>query len=182
MKKINMNVVVLFVGGILLGFVLSYCTIKFVDSFNSVDINKNDKEENGYVIYPSNNNESNEKEPVKNQNVTNKNEKDDNNSYVEDNIYENNNKNNSDNSSSKENNVTPVNYFENIDNSNDKNAIKEGFVKIVDFIFYGTEINGYTFKSLTNEAKLKIMSIALSLDKKVEEIFPGYKETISNGA
>lgn len=184
MKKINMNVVMLFTGGILLGFILSYCTIKLVDNYNYVDVNKNDKEEQGYVIYPSNNNnESQEKENINNQDVTNKNEEVNNNSsYVDGNIYENNTENSSDNSLSKENNITPVSYFENINNSNDQNALKEGFVKIVDFIFYGTEINGYTFKSLTNEAKLKIMSLALSLDKKVEEIFPGYKETISNGA
>lgn len=76
----------------------------------------------------------------------------------------------------------PVGYFENINKSENKNVIKDGFVKIVDFIFYGTSINGYTFSELTDSAKLKIMSIALSIDSKIEEYFPGYKESISTGA
>jgi len=76
----------------------------------------------------------------------------------------------------------PVAYFENVSKSEDENVIKNGFVKIVDFIFYGTEINGYTFEELTVEAKLKIMKIALTIDSKIDEYFPGYKETISNGA
>ncbi len=76
--------------------------------------------------------------------------------------------------------IEPVTYFENVNKSNDENVIKDGFIKIVDFIFYGEKINGYTFEELTREAKLKIINLALSLDKKVEEYFPGYKEKISN--
>lgn len=157
MKKVNINFVILFVGGVLLGFVLSYCTVKFIDSKNSLSSNNETKEDGGYVIYPSTN--TNEKQ-------------EENNSNKQDNT----------NLPNEENNTNPVNYFEKINNSNDENVIKEGFVKIIDFIFYGTEINGYTFKSLTNEAKFKIMKIALSIDQKIEEIFPGYKETISTGA
>ena len=76
--------------------------------------------------------------------------------------------------------VHPVQYFENIADSNNESTIKDGFIKIVDFIFYGTEINGYTFDSLTEEARLKIMQVALSIDSKIDEYFPGYKQTISS--
>lgn len=80
-----------------------------------------------------------------------------------------------------------VNYFEeiyakeengNLDNF--KSDLKDGFIKIVDFIFYDSEINGYTFKELGNIAKLKIIGIALKLDGKIEEYIPNYKETISS--
>ena len=80
-----------------------------------------------------------------------------------------------------------VNYFE--DNYNDinsntwdnvKNSAKEYFITIVDFIFYDSEIEGHTFNDLSTSAKLKIISIALKIDSKIEEHIPGYKETISS--
>lgn len=80
-----------------------------------------------------------------------------------------------------------IGYFENIENdisTSDINVIKlkgkEYFIKIVDFIFYGEEIRGYTFDELTDMAKLKIIGIGLKVDKKIEEKVPGYKESISN--
>lgn len=75
----------------------------------------------------------------------------------------------------------PVEYFTNVSKSNDENTLKDGFVKIVDFLFYDEEINGVTFSELKDEAKLKIYSIALKIDSKIDEYFPGYKETISTG-
>ena len=93
---------------------------------------------------------------------------------------QNNNYNNNNIENDKDFLIDPVAYFDNIENSSDENVIKEGFIKIVDFIFYGEKINGYTFEELTNEAKLKIINLALSLDKKIEEYFPGYKEKLSN--
>ena len=53
------------------------------------------------------------------------------------------------------------------------------FVDVVDFIFYDKEIKGYTFKGLTNTAKLKIITVALKIDNKIDSYFPGYKETLS---
>ena len=103
--------------------------------------------------------------------------------YSKEEVQNNNyNDNNNDNKSDNDKDVLidPVAYFDNIENSSNENVIKEGFIKIVDFIFYGEKINGYTFEELTREAKLKIINLALSLDKKVEEYFPGYKEKISN--
>ena len=59
-----------------------------------------------------------------------------------------------------------------------KDKAKNAFTTIVDFLFYGTEIKGYTFSELTSSAKLKIIKIALSIDNKIDEFFPDYKNTI----
>lgn len=81
----------------------------------------------------------------------------------------------------KEDSVDPVTYFTNIDKSNDKGTIKQGFIKMVDFLFYDEPINGVRFSELKDEAKIKIMKIALSIDSKIDSYFPGYKETLSTG-
>ena len=39
---------------------------------------------------------------------------------------------------------------------------------------------GKTFKELTNSAKLKIIAAAIKVDTKIEEYYPGYKESISS--
>ena len=78
-------------------------------------------------------------------------------------------------------------YFENLNNeltTYDNNQtisekIKSKFVKCVDFLFYDEEINGKTFKELTNATKLKILEIAMIIDSKIESKFPGYKESIN---
>ena len=82
-----------------------------------------------------------------------------------------------------ENNV--VKFFEEKSNaikSGDSKTLREkakdGFVTAVDFIFYDKEVKGYKFKELTNNAKLKIISIALSIDNKIDTYFPGYKDEI----
>lgn len=63
-------------------------------------------------------------------------------------------------------------------NTSLREKVKGGFISIIDFIFYGKEINGYTFERLTNTAKLKVISIALAIDNKIEQYFPNYKEII----
>lgn len=79
-----------------------------------------------------------------------------------------------------------VDYFEdnyNVINNNwedVKDKTKEYFITIVDFIFYGGEIEGYTFNDLSTSTKLKIISVALKIDSKIEEHIPGYKNTISS--
>lgn len=78
--------------------------------------------------------------------------------------------------------TSPVQYFTSISNSSDKGTIKQGFIKVVDFLFYDEPINGKRFSELKDDAKLKIMKIALTIDSKIDSYFPGYKETISNGA
>lgn len=77
-----------------------------------------------------------------------------------------------------------VNYFEELNfeldtQTNLSQKIKEKFVKCIDFIFYGQEIGGKTFKELTNDAKLKILEITLSIDSKIDNKFPNYKDSIN---
>lgn len=70
-----------------------------------------------------------------------------------------------------------------VDSSNDKTIgekVKEKFIQIVDFIFYGTEINGRTFESLSTSAKGKVVYYALLIDAKIDSKWPSYKETISD--
>lgn len=77
-----------------------------------------------------------------------------------------------------------VNYFKNLDNevSSSKNItknIKDKFIQCIDFIFYDGKIGEKTFKELTNETKLKILEITLSIDSKIDSKLPGYKDTIN---
>lgn len=58
---------------------------------------------------------------------------------------------------------------------------KEEFIKLTDFVFYGTEINGYTFEQLTDSAKLHITNIVIEIDAMLEEVRPGYKNEIKLG-
>ena len=67
---------------------------------------------------------------------------------------------------------------ENISNAKDK--VKGTFITIVDFIFYGSEINGVTFDELTDSGKQKVLEIANQIDNKIENKFPSYKDTISD--
>ena len=60
-----------------------------------------------------------------------------------------------------------------------RNVIKENFIKIVDFIFYDSDINGYYFKDLANGAKLKVIYYATMLDNLIDKEFPSYKENLS---
>lgn len=72
-------------------------------------------------------------------------------------------------------------YKVSIDENKNSNTIKKGFVSVVDFLFYNGTIKGYKFSDLTNTVKLKVLGMALYFDTKIEQYFPGYKETISNG-
>ena len=81
-----------------------------------------------------------------------------------------------------------VAYFENLDKNLDLysqnkslgQSVKEGFVAIVDFLFYEGTIKGKTFHELSASAKIKILKIAFSIDQKIDQYFPGYKEEISS--
>ena len=50
---------------------------------------------------------------------------------------------------------------------------------IVDFLFYEGEIKGRTFDELSNSTKLKVLEIFLKIDNKIDNKFPGYKESIT---
>ena len=77
--------------------------------------------------------------------------------------------------------ITYLNNFSSeIDNSTDlKTNIKEKFITIVDFLFYDGKIGNKTFAELSNSTKLKVLELALTIDQKIENKFPGYKESIS---
>lgn len=64
----------------------------------------------------------------------------------------------------------------NIEDFNSK--VKAEIIKITDFIFNGTEINGHTFDELTEQAKLYVMDMLVKIDAKIEEVHPGYKDEI----
>lgn len=68
-------------------------------------------------------------------------------------------------------------YFANL---NTLEETKIRFITIIDFLFYNGKIKDYTLDDLTNQTKFQIFQMALSIDKKVENQFPGYKETLSN--
>ena len=123
---------------------------------------------------------------------TNKQEENDN--EITNNLQENNNKTNN---QTLEKNETQnkeyseqevIAYFKELNNeitnyNNDESVgkkIKEKFVKCIDFIFYEREIGGKTFKELSNSAKLKILEISMDIDSKIDNKFPGYKESISS--
>ena len=111
------------------------------------------------------------------------------NNLNESNNSNNNSNNNTSSNSNNSNDSSVITYFENLDNqlttynNNDETlgkTIKSNFVNAIDFIFYGKEINGKTFGELTNSAKIKVLSLALSIDSKIEEKFPNYKDSISS--
>lgn len=58
--------------------------------------------------------------------------------------------------------------------------IKTKFIEIVDFIFYGTEIKGRTFASLSESAKSKVLYYALLMDQSIDNKWPDYKDNISS--
>lgn len=92
----------------------------------------------------------------------------------------------SSNTSSTEDDV--IAYFENLNNkiatyNQDKSigdSLKEGFVTVVDFLFYDGKIKGKTFDELSATAKLKVLKLVFSIDDRIDKYFPGYKEEISS--
>lgn len=141
--------------------------------------NKTDKMEK----FEINNNENNEENNTEN-NTKNESKEDNDPNSNDVNIKDNSDDNYNDSVTSEED---VVNYFEkkydevNNNSWNDvKDKAKEYFITIVDFIFYDGKIKGHTFNDLSSTAKLKIISIALKIDNKIEEYIPGYKETISS--
>lgn len=76
--------------------------------------------------------------------------------------------------------VDPEEYFTDIATNATGSKLKTGFKNLVDFVFYGEKINNISFDSLKEEAKLKILGLAYKIDSKIEQFFPGYKETIKS--
>lgn len=76
--------------------------------------------------------------------------------------------------------VETLNYFYDQGTYHDaKKYGKELFIRMVDYIFYGTEINGTTFKEATEEEKQNIYENLKVTDKILMSIEPNYKENLS---
>ena len=72
-----------------------------------------------------------------------------------------------------------VEHFEEITEDNDETNIDKGYKEIVDFIFNDKKINGISFKELEEDVKIKILSIGVKIDSKIDELFPNYKDNIN---
>ena len=126
-------------------------------------ITENNKEENK---------EETNKEELKNENITN-NEKP---------IIDNNN-----NQETNYSDTDIINYFEDLKNKitnytsehDISKEIKQKFVTCIDFLFYDKAIGGKTFKELTNATKIKVLELTMYIDSKIDTVFPGYKDSIS---
>jgi len=60
----------------------------------------------------------------------------------------------------------------------EESILKQGFITVVDFLFYQGDIKGVKLQDITLKTKLTVLKVALSIDRKIDEYFPGYKETI----
>jgi hypothetical protein len=60
-----------------------------------------------------------------------------------------------------------------------KDKLKNGFISLVDFIFYGAPIKGVTFNELKDSTKEKVIYYALLIDGGIDSKFPNYKANIS---
>ena len=67
-------------------------------------------------------------------------------------------------------------------NEDTKSKLKGVFITLVDFVFYDGEIKGVTFNELTQEGKAEVLKMINIIDEKIENYFPGYKESISDKA
>lgn len=175
----------------------SFSFLNHSSKSDSSEVNEKDVKPNTPNDNTNNTNSSNTEEPTNTNNSNTNNN--DNNSINNSNSNSTNGNTSSNSSSSSQNNTTSniaseedvITYFQseenqygssynNQDNATLREKAKNGFITIVDFIFYGKEIKGYTFEGLTNTAKLKIIQIALTIDHKIEEYFPNYKTIIKD--
>ncbi len=90
---------------------------------------------------------------------------------------------------STNNSTTPpeetISYLEELNQEIDQNQtitekIKANFIQVVDFLFYNGTIKGKTFDNLSDEAKLKSLKLFYTIDNKIEEKYPNYKEEIKD--
>ena len=127
----------------------------------------------------TNNNNSNSNEVTTNDTSSNNNTSSNNSNQTNNTVQ-------SSNIDGSENDV--ITYFNNVDaeidrSSNNKTLserAKSGFTTVVDFLFYDRPIKGKTFKELGSSAKLKVLKLGISIDKKIDNNFPDYKNTLYN--
>lgn len=77
--------------------------------------------------------------------------------------------------------VTNITSKDNISKKN-KKTLKRHFITLADFIFYDGKIKGKTFDDLSDEAKEKVLNTFDKVDNNIEEVIPGYKETIKKAS
>ena len=129
-------------------------------------------------------NEAVKVEIVKKENEDNKDKQtlvEENNKVIDNEKIKNNNANkqttNTSGSNSKKKDI--ISYLNNLDNTVFKeenikkfgSKAKETFIKITDFVFYGTTLNGVTFNGLKDDVKLKVMNLVWKIDSKIEKIY-----------
>ena len=66
---------------------------------------------------------------------------------------------------------------EDIENAKAKG--REYFIKYVDFIFYGSTINGITYDELKEESKQELFNELCQMDELISTVSPDYKENLS---
>lgn len=59
-----------------------------------------------------------------------------------------------------------------------KSSLKECFITLTDFIFYGGTINNKTFNELTDEVKIQVLTYYNNLNNKIDEKYHGLREEI----
>ena len=89
-----------------------------------------------------------------------------------------------DNFINSQENVSVVNYVNSVQdvalNNGDENTLKDGFVKIVDFVFYDGVINGKTYKDLSDSAKISVLSSLMKIDEVIDNKYPNYKSNLGS--
>ena len=155
-------------------------------------VNKSENTINSNQENNTNLNETNENKNTNNSNSTNNNPTNNNSNVTNHNKPNNTNTNKTPTNNNSNNNVSTksadeavLEYVNKVESDADKgitDTLKSGFITVVDFLFYNGEIAGHTFNELSTSAKLEVLKAALWIDDKIDNVFPGYKETISNGA
>lgn len=155
-------------------------------------VNKSENMINSNQENNTNLNEINENKNINNSNSTNNNPTNNNYNVTNHNKPNNTNTNKTPTNNNSNNNVSTksadeavLEYVNKVESDADKgitDTLKSGFITVVDFLFYNGEIAGHTFNELSTSAKLEVLKAALWIDDKIDNVFPGYKETISNGA
>lgn len=153
-----------------------------IEENNSSNIPSTNNTNNNNTSKNSSNNSSKQNTNNSNNNVTNSNNSGNNSSQNTTSNSGANNTSKETTRSADEEVLSYVNTIQTSANNGITDTLKGGFITIVDFLFYDGTIAGHTFSELTTSAKLEVLKAALWVDDKIDSVFPGYKETISNGA
>lgn len=76
--------------------------------------------------------------------------------------------------------INDNNILNNEDNIENESKLKESFIKLTDFIFYGGKINNISFDELKDDTKVVLINDWELLDEKIETKYPNYKDRIES--